>query len=273
MAGADFPAGQQEATWLMEPMINPRIPNRCPTRCVGPPAGPRIFVFGCARSGTTLLLNLLRTFDGVSVMDAEHCVRELVAHPSTGWVAAKRRPHCADHLPVDLPDLRPLWIMDILRDPRDVVTSRVEHPSFPGFYCDYPRWERDVRVAAALRGRHMRMLHLRYEHLVTAGDQVQQDLAAVLGLQVRVPFSSHLSVMPADLSRIGQHALGGVRPLSSDRVGRWRNDPAAVDRVAEQLRLHPDMESALQAAAYTSTESESTLPLAHNSSLTSESSQ
>jgi len=244
----------------MKPMINPRIRNRCPAGCVGRSAGPRIFVFGCARSGTTLLLNLLRTFEGVSVMDAEHCVRELAAHPSTGWVAAKRRPHCADHLAADLPDLRSIWIIDILRDPRDVVTSRLEHPAYPGFYCDYPRWERDVRVAADLRGRHMRMLHLRYEHLVSAGDQVQQDLGAVLGLRARVPFSSHVSVMPADLSKVGQRTLGGVRPLSSDRVGRWRSDPEAVDRVTEQLRLHPGMESALQAAAYAPTETESTSP-------------
>jgi hypothetical protein len=187
-------------------------------------------------------------------MDREHCIRELVADPSVGWVAAKRRPHCADHLLADLPDLRPLWIIDILRDPRDVVTSRLRHPSFPGYYCDYPRWERDVRMAASLRGRHMRMVHLRYEHLVTAGDQVQQDLGEILGLVVRVPFTSHLSVMPADLSGIARKTLGGVRSLSSDRVGRWRSDPAAVDRVAEQLRLHPAMESSLQAAAYAPTE-------------------
>jgi hypothetical protein len=238
----------------MKPMIDPRISDRCPARCTGPPAGPRIFVFGCARSGTTLLLNLLRTFDGVSVLDGEHCVRELVADPSAGWVAAKRRAHCADHLPADLPDLRPVWIIDILRDPRDVVTSRLA--TFPGFYCDYPRWERDVRLAAALRGQHLRMLHLRYEHLVTAGDQVQQDLGEVLGLEACVPFSSHLSVMPTQVSRITRITLGGVRPLSSERVGRWRCDPAALDRVAEQLRMHPGMESSLQAAAYAPTETE-----------------
>lgn len=236
----------------MKPMIDPRIRDKCPPRCIGPPDGPRIFVFGCARSGTTLLLNLLRTFNGVNVMEGEHCVRQLVTYPSAGWVAAKRRAHCADHLSADLPDLRPVWIIDIMRDPRDVVTSRLA--TFPGFYCDYPRWDRDVRVAAALRGRHLRMLHLRYEHLVTAGDQVQQDLGAMLGLEARVPFSSHLSVMPPDLTRSTRLQLGGVRPLSGERVGRWRYDPAALDRVAEQLRMHPGMESSLQAAAYDPTE-------------------
>jgi hypothetical protein len=262
-----------------EPLTSTRVQNSCPTRCVEQPAGPRIFVFGCARSGTTLLLNLMRTLDGVSVMDRESCVRELVANPSAGWVAAKRKAHCAGHMLEDLPDLRQVWIIDILRDPRDVITSRQEGPdprdfmpTFDGFYCDYQRWERDVRLAAALRGRHMRMLHVRYEHLVTACDQVQQDLCAVLGLEARVPFSNHLSVMPADLPESTRMMLGGVRPVSNDRVGRWRSDPTARDRVAEQLRQHPDMESWLQAAAYAPTKAQATWPPpAHPSSPTAES--
>jgi hypothetical protein len=255
---------------VSEPPIRRRVP--CPERPVEQPAGPRIFVFGCARSGTTLLLNLLRTLDGVSLLERESCVRDLVANPSPGWLAAKRKAHCADHLLADLPHLRPVWIIDIVRDPRDVITSRqpgpdprYANPAWGGFYCDYPRWERDVRVAAAMRGRHLRMLHVRYEHLVTACDQVQQDLCAVLGLQARVPFSDHLSVMPADLAESTRKMLNGVRPVSGDRVGRWRYDSRAVDRVAEQLRLHPGMESWLQAAAYAPTASQTTWPAAAHS--------
>jgi hypothetical protein len=242
---------------VSEPLTSTSFQNSCPTRSVEQPAGPRIFIIGCARSGTTLLLNLMRTFDGVSVMDHETCLRELVANPSAGWVTAKRKAHCAGHLLEDLPDLRQVWVIDIVRDPRDVITSTREgpdprdfQPTWDGFYCDLQRWRRDVLVAAALRGRHMRMLHVRYEHLVKACDQVQQDLAAMLGLEARVPFSSHLSVMPEDLPESTRIMLGGVRPVSSDRVGRWRQDPRSRDRVAEQLRLHPDMESWLQAAAY-----------------------
>jgi len=250
-----------------KPLTSNRVQNNCPERRVEQPAGPRIFITGCARSGTTLLLNLMRTFDGVSVMDRESCVRDLVANPSAGWVAAKRKAYCTGHLLKDLPDLRQVWIIDILRDPRDVITSTQEGPdprdfqsTWDGFYCDYRRWERDFRVAAALRGRHMRMLHVRYEQLVNACDQVQQDLCAVLGLEARVPFSSHLSVMPADLPESTRIMLGGVRPVSSDRVGRWRHDPTSRDRVAEQLRLHPDMEPWLQAAAYAPTRTQTTSP-------------
>jgi hypothetical protein len=249
---------------VSEPTISHTF--QCSTRPVEQPAGPRIFVFGCARSGTTLLLNLMRTFDGVSVVDREHCLRDLVADPSAGWVVAKRKIHCADHMLADLPDLRQVWIIDIVRDPRDVITSRQKKdprnssPTFDGFYCDYSRWERDMRVAAALRGCHTRMLHVRYEHLVTACDQVQQDLGAVLGLEARVPFSNHVSVIPADISEATRSMLNGVRPVSDDRVGRWRYDPKSLDRVAEQLRLHPDMESWLQAAAYAPTETQATSP-------------
>ncbi len=250
---------------------------QCSTRPVEQPAGPRIFVFGCARSGTTLLLNLMRTFDGVSVVDREHCLRDLVADPSPGWVVGKRKIHCGDHLLTDMADLRQVWIIDILRDPRDVITSRQKGDrrnssrSFDGFYCDYSRWDRDVRVAASLRGRHTRMLHVRYEHLVAACDQVQEDLGAVLGLEARVPFSNHVSVMPADVSDATRGMLNGIRPVSDDRVGRWSYDPRSVERVADQLRLHPEMETLLQAAGYEPSDQATSPPPAHPGSPTAKS--
>jgi hypothetical protein len=230
-------------------MIDPRLPVTCPAPIDGRPlAGPRIFVFGSARSGTTLLLNLFRTFTGVTVLDREHCVRTLAADPTPGWVAAKRTPHCADHLSADLAAVADIWIVDIVRDPRDVVTSRLA--KWPGYYCDFPRWKRDVGAAGRLRGRHLRLLHVRYEQLVTAGDAIQRGLADILGLRTRVPFSRFPAVVPADISEQAQAALGGVRPLSGDRIGRWRDDVASRRRVAEQLHAHPHMEILLQAAGY-----------------------
>ncbi|SBW22957.1 hypothetical protein FDG2_3359 [Candidatus Protofrankia californiensis] len=236
-------------------MIDPSIPVTCPNRLDGgPAAGPRIFVFGSARSGTTLLLNLFRTFHDVTVLDHEHCVRELVTDPARGWLVAKRTPHCADHLDEDRPGIGDVWIVDIVRDGRDVVTSRLA--PFPGYYCDFPRWQRDVHAAARLRGTHLRLLQLKYEHLAAAGDEVQAALAGILGLRIQVPFSEHLSVVPPELSEQARSALGGLRSLSADRVDRWRRDPDARVRVAQQLAAHPGMESLLAATGYPPTGTE-----------------
>ena len=85
-------------------MIPATVPRTCRPPAPGPaPAGPRVFVFGCARSGTTLLLHLFHTFTDTIVLDGEHCMSDLLAHPGTRPVIAKRTPHCAEHLLTDLP--------------------------------------------------------------------------------------------------------------------------------------------------------------------------
>lgn len=236
-------------------MIRASIPKTCHPAAYGAePLGPRIFVFGSARSGTTLLLNMFHTFDGVIVRDGEHCLSTLLDDSSTEWIVAKRTPHCADHLLSDLSNFRDVWILDIIRDPRDVVTSVL--PPWPGYYCDFSRWARDVQVAASLRGRHLRLLHIRFEELVAKSDEIQRELALILGLTIRRPFSAFSTAVPDDLSFQARVALGGVRPLTLDRVGRWRRDRESRVRVADQLRTYPSMELLLQAVGYDPTDLE-----------------
>lgn len=207
--------------------------------------GPRILVFGCARSGTTLLVNLLRTFSGVVIRDGEHCTADLLDEPEPGWVAVKRTAHCAEHLLADLAILRSqVWILDIVRDPRDVVTSVLTR--FPGYYCGYDRWDRDLRVSEALAGRHSRYLRIRYEELVRRPNDLQRDIADILGLTSAVAFSDFVQIMPT-LPVPAVEALGGVRPLDPRRIGRWQHH---LTRVQEQLGDHPRMEDTLQWMGY-----------------------
>jgi len=120
--------------------------------------GPRIFVFGCARSGTTLTTNMFRTFDGVTVWDGEHCLNTLAAAPGNGWIVAKRTWRCGLHLGDDMPFLRKLWIVDIIRDPRDVITSASPLRQRTGYHCGFERWQRDVEAVNSLIGRHLRII-------------------------------------------------------------------------------------------------------------------
>jgi hypothetical protein len=178
-----------QATPMNSTLVHPTVPNICRRPTSGTMAGPRILVFGCARSGTTLLLNLLRTYEQVVVREAEQCVTNLLEDPHPGWVASKRTAHCAEHLCADLPFLRQgVWILDIIRDPRDVITSVLE--PFPGYYCGFERWDRDLRVSEVLAGRHLRYLRIRYEELVARPDDVQQNLADILALTPTVPFGT-----------------------------------------------------------------------------------
>lgn len=234
-------------------MIDQRLERTCrPPADSLTPAGPRIFVFGCARSGTTLLLNLFRTFTTATVLDGEHCSTDLREHPGDQTVIAKRTPHCAEHLLTDLPHLKPLWIIDVVRDPRDVITSRLA--PWPSYYCGFERWARDTATTAALRGRHLRLLHLRYEDLLDHPDAIQADLADILGLTPATRFSDWPQGLPADLSAQARSALGGLRPLTPDRAGRWRHDPQHRARIRAQLQEHTSMELLLRAAGYPPTD-------------------
>lgn len=127
------------------------------------PAGPRVWVFGAARSGNTLLNQLLAGF-GLVTMPGETCLGRLLAHPSTGVVAGKRTLHCARHLPED-PVLDGVTVLHLVRDPRDVVTSRLA--SYEGYYCGLERWVRDENAIAAHLASGVRVITLRFEDVVT----------------------------------------------------------------------------------------------------------
>lgn len=231
------------------------IPRTCrPVSSGIHPVGPRVFIFGSARSGTTLLLNLFRSFEDAVVRDGEHCVSDLLVDDSRSCVVVKRTPRCAEHLRRDVPHFQDIWIIDIVRDPRDVVTSKLD--GWPGYYCDFSRWARDVQVTTFLRGRHLKLLHLRFEQLLARSDDLQQQLAEILDLRVLAPFSSFPDSIPSDVSPQALAALGGLRPLALDRVGRWRRDRASRLRVAEQLKTYGSMEPLLRATGYSPTETE-----------------
>ncbi|MGH8902444.1 MAG: hypothetical protein ACRDYA_12390 [Egibacteraceae bacterium] len=182
----------------------------------------------------------------MTVWDGEHCINTLATDPGDGIIVAKRIRTCATHLNQDTAGFRDVWIIDILRDPRDVVTSEVDGR----FYCDFSRWRRDVLTRQQLAGRHLRLLQLRYEELVADPNQAQRDLADMLGLSVDRPFTAFPAMVPADLSHTSVDDLSGVRAIDSRGIGRWASDPRRRERVDAQLRHYPVMEPMLRWAGY-----------------------
>jgi hypothetical protein len=219
--------------------------------CEPPPARPlrrpRAFVIGAPRSGTTIATLTLRSFAGVETMTGGLCVGSLLQHRTSRWLVAQRTPSCTDHLVADLRRLRHVWIIDVVRDPRDVVTSVA--PGLPG-HCAFERWERDIDTGATIRRRHRRYLRIRYEDFLTRPEHVQQRLARALGWEPLTAFTTAHVLAPAALPRPMVEALGGVRPLDPSRAGRWRHDPASRLRVAQQLAAHPRMEDMLRDLGY-----------------------
>jgi len=110
-----------------------------------------------------------------------------------------------------------LWIVCVLRDPRDIVVSR--HSKRPEAYWAHLGFLRNsIRYFRAAR-LHERFLVVRYEELVSQPDAVQSRLQKTIPfLEKRQDFSAFAEF--AAPTRRAVQALGGVRAISADRIGR-----------------------------------------------------
>jgi len=137
-----------------------------------------------------------------------------------------------------------LWLIYMLRDPRDVVVSR--HRLRPDLYWTNLRSWRELHASAARVLTHPRVVCVRYEDLVTQPDVVQERLAtSIVGLRVTARFADfHRTARPSEQSL---RALHGIRPPAPDSVGAWRRHKP---RLAAQLALHGPIDAELVALGY-----------------------
>ena len=132
-----------------------------------------------------------------------------------------------------------LYVIYMLRDPRDTVTSK--HKLAPDRYWASLRyWKAFAPIGRKLRS-HPRFVTVRYEDFVSDPDRVQQKLEEVMPFLVkRAPFSRYHEV--AQPSTASLEALRGVRPIASVSVGKWRDH---LPRLAGQIQLHGPIASDL----------------------------
>ena len=205
----------------------------------------RIHITGCPRSGTTLMMELMRT----CFQNDGYCEHEM---------SIFEQPE--DHLevffskqPSDIRRIKPLlhadvnlYVINMVRDPRAVITSI--HKNFPGMYfCNFRVWNECNQKALQLM-RYHRFLQVRYEDLVFAPDHVQNDIqTAFLFLAKEIPFSEYHSF--AKPSSDAKTAMGGVRKIASDRIDNWKQH---LPRIKFEYEQHPEMVDVLIKLGYES---------------------
>lgn len=150
----------------------------------------RIFIAGCARSGTTLTRSLMGRFDDTYVhrSEAHYRLFDGLNQPQTNLVVKRT---AGGHL--DLSDLpASVGLIYCVRHPFDVLTS--SHPETKAqrpFHVTTERWEAEydglLRLRQAQPGRSI--LILRYEDLIAEPDAAQQRIAQAFGLSATGPFS------------------------------------------------------------------------------------
>ncbi|MGF1489452.1 MAG: sulfotransferase [Prochloraceae cyanobacterium] len=128
-----------------------------------------------------------------------------------------------------MPDL---YIIYMLRDPRDSITSK--HRKDPQRYWAGLRYWKTYTIYGEKLQNHPRFITIRYEDLVTKPDEVQAKLIEKMPFLEKVaPFSRYHEVAkPSDNSL---KALGSLRPIGPGSVGKWRKH---LPRVAGQLQKH-----------------------------------
>jgi hypothetical protein len=197
-----------------------------------------LHIVACSpRSGTTLLHEAMVTCFKVD-KHYDHEVRFNLVKAGDGEIVITKRPKDTMYMPAVIDDPE-LYVIYLLRDPRDVIVSR--HGKDKGMYYSNIRLWRELHGTALSIANHERFLQIRYEEFVSDPDTVQQKIAAKFPwLQKQHDFSAyHKHAQVSDKSKL---AMNDVRPISPSSVGKWTSNLARIK--AQQLThgsLTPDL--------------------------------
>lgn len=222
----------------------------------------RIHIIGCARSGTTMLQYAMAAFADTLLPDAEtriwgypslretlalvrRCLyprrrRYLVTKRVYGWF----RPEEVSRLLYST--LRHgFFVVHVVRDPRDVLTSRKGEREL---YVELERWRRSARASALVLERlraagYSRVLTVRYEDIVAQPERVGCLLMDRTGLRLR-PGVASWARLRDNLAIVGQtvaraQAMHSIRDFDPRSVGRWRRHAEQREFVRRLLRESP----------------------------------
>ncbi len=159
----------------------------------------RIFITGCARSGTTLLNRLFYAFNDTTVIDHEISIDNFCNYKyRTKILAGKRTPLTILSVPLsqdeitrqrDIKHTNNLIIVNIIRDGRDVV-----HRNPTGPTVNVNRW-----IGCMLQAQEFMKeisIQVRYEELVNNPDFIQRKIEKTLGLTSKSKFSEYPKFVP-----------------------------------------------------------------------------
>jgi hypothetical protein len=190
-----------------------------------------LHIVACSpRSGTTLLHEAMVTCFKVD-KHYDHEVRFNLVEAEDGQIVVTKRPKDTMYMPdvIDDPDL---FVVYVMRDPRDVIVSR--HGKNKEMYYSNIRLWRELHGYAREIENHDRFLQVGYEEFVSNPDAVQDQIAARFPwLQKLHKFSEYHEY--ANVSEKSKLAMNDVRPIAPTSVGKWNNN---LGRIKGQQVTH-----------------------------------
>ncbi len=204
----------------------------------------KIHIVGCSsRSGTTLMMELMSNGFDIDVVTTKE-IRISKSPPQYGETLLTKTPKDIIVAKDMLSFIKDLYIIYMLRDPRDVISSK--HPwDKDRYWNDLNIWKMWTKMGDKLKD-HPRFITVRYEDLVTQPNEIQELISQKLPfLDQTTLFSNfHQKATPSDFN---QAALKGLRPVSTKSIGNWRKHKA---RLAGQIVKHGSINKELIAYGY-----------------------
>lgn len=203
-----------------------------------------LHIVACSpRSGTTLLHEVMVTCFRID-KHYEHEIRFNHVSADDGQILLTKRPKDTMYMPSILDGDPELYVIYVLRDPRDVIVSR--HGKNKDMYYSNIRLWREMHTYAKKLYGHPRFLEVKYEDFVRNPNDVQDKISAKFPwLQKVHDFSDYHNY--ATVSSKSQKAMHGVRPIAPSSIGLWRQH---LERIKGQQEIHGSLSPILIECGY-----------------------
>jgi len=185
----------------------------------------KIYITGCARSGTTLLRRLFYSFKGVEVIGKEINISSFATYNSKQPILVGKRTINTifsnfvsnEGLQNQLTLIDGIKIINIVRDGKDVVEGGYSSPS---------RWMNSIGTAKKYNDKIFATIY--YELLVSHPDLIQKYISNLFGLEEVYRFSEYPDFIPKDSFDFEKKKSNyKLRKISTDRVNKgydWKSE-------------------------------------------------
>lgn len=184
----------------------------------------RIYITGCARSGTTLMQRLFTAFDGVHVVSGEHDIQAFRQAATDADVLVIKRAYnealsntsdtvySGNELKM-LAEKKPeIKILNMVRDGRDVIV---------GGYVSPKRWVHSIEHMIAPAWFKFVDKVVRYEDLVTKMDSIQAEIADYYKLKILHKWSEYPDFVPEKFFKTHDPTWNYKRrPVDAGQIGK-----------------------------------------------------
>jgi hypothetical protein len=177
----------------------------------------------------------------------DHEVRFNLVSAEDGQLLITKRPKDTMYMPAVIDDDPEIYVIYVMRDPRDVIVSR--HGKDKSVYYSNIRLWRQMHAHAKRMYGHDRFLEIRYEDFVRDPDATQQMIAEKFPWLEKIhKFSEYHEY--AQISEKSITAMHSVRPIAPTSVGVWTQHPG---RIKGQQMIHGSLTPDLIECGYETT--------------------